>query len=76
MAMLSREHFPELRTWAFKVIGTDLASHVLEQARAGRYSQFEVNRGLPAKYLAKYFTKQGNDWVLDASVRAAACVMR
>ena len=48
-----------------EIIGTDLAEHVLEKARLGRYVQFEVSRGLPMKYLSSYFVKAGMDWQLS-----------
>ncbi|RLS26109.1 MAG: protein-glutamate O-methyltransferase CheR, partial [Planctomycetota bacterium] len=44
VAMLLAEHFPELRTWNVNFVATDLSEEVLERARAGRYSQLEVNR--------------------------------
>jgi chemotaxis protein methyltransferase CheR len=68
IAMLLMEHFEELSGWTITILGTDLSSAILERAQAGRYSQLEVNRGLPAKYLAKYFTRDGSDWVLSPQV--------
>ena len=48
VAMLIREHFPNLKTWNVQLVGTDLSEDVLSRARAGKFSQIEVNRGLPA----------------------------
>ncbi len=62
IAMTLREHFPQLATWNVRIVATDLADHVLTRARAGRYRQLEVNRGLPAQYLAKYFVRRGLEW--------------
>jgi len=50
-------------------LATDLAACVLERARAGRYMQIEVNRGLPAAMLVKYFTRVGLDWQLKEEIR-------
>jgi chemotaxis protein methyltransferase CheR len=68
IAMILKEHYPELRDWRITIIGTDLAANVLEKAKAGRYTQLEINRGLPARLLAKYFTKEGNDWVISRDI--------
>lgn len=69
IAMLLREHFPQLADWNISILATDLSPTVLAQARAGSYNQFEVNRGLPAPLLIKYFTKQGDRWVVNDSLR-------
>jgi chemotaxis protein methyltransferase CheR len=69
VSMLLHEHFPEVRSWQVKLLGTDLSSVVLERARAGVYTQFEVNRGLPARLLASYFERQGMNWRISARLR-------
>jgi chemotaxis protein methyltransferase CheR len=68
IALLLREHFPKLTDWIVQIHATDLAGHVLERARAGRYTQLEVNRGLPATYLVKHFSKEGVEWKLKDDV--------
>lgn len=70
IAMLLREHFPGLPNGRVKIFGTDLAESVVERARAGRFRQLEINRGLPAALLVKYFTRDGAEWTLDASIRS------
>jgi chemotaxis protein methyltransferase CheR len=67
--MLIAEHFPELLKWDIKFIATDLCRDVLDRARSGRYTQLEVNRGLPAKLLFKYFFRHGTDWELKEDLR-------
>lgn len=69
IAMLLREHFPQLAQWQVEIIATDLSPTVLQQAQAGRYNQIEVNRGLPASYLIKYFTQQNGAWVIKPEIR-------
>ncbi len=69
VCMTLREHFPELKDWNITFIASDLSKHMLERTRAGAYSQLEVNRGLPAKYLVKYFVKEGATWQVKPELR-------
>lgn len=59
IAMLIREDFPELASWDVKIIGTDISRSILAKAEKGEYNQLEVNRGLPARLLVKYFDRLG-----------------
>ncbi len=54
----------------FTVLGTDLSGAVLERARAGVYTQLEVNRGLPVSALVNHFDRAGTGWQVAADVRA------
>ncbi len=69
IGMTLREHFPELATWNVQITATDLNAAVLERAREAKYRQLEVNRGLPAQFLLKYFERQGAEWQLNANIR-------
>lgn len=69
IAMLIKEYFPELNGWNIKILATDIVEDVLDRARAGCYSQLEVNRGLPASMLVKCFHQSGNSWVLNDDIR-------
>jgi chemotaxis protein methyltransferase CheR len=63
------EHFPELQDWRIWLLGTDISAAMLNRCREGIYSQLEVNRGLPAHILNKYFSKNGTHWQIDAHIR-------
>lgn len=69
IAMLIMENFPQLAGWNIKILATDLADHVLERAREGRFRQLDVNRGLPVPYLLKYFERDGAVWQVKPEVR-------
>lgn len=59
IAMLIREQQHRFPSWNIHLVGTDLSSDVVNKARAGVFSQLEVNRGLPAPMLLRHFTKVG-----------------
>jgi chemotaxis protein methyltransferase CheR len=69
VAMTLREFFPQLQGWNLRIIASDLSSDVLARAIRGRYTQLEVNRGLPIKFLVKYFTRDGDDWQIREEIR-------
>jgi chemotaxis protein methyltransferase CheR len=69
VAMLIREHFPAILGWKLRIVASDISRDVLARARQGSYSQLEVNRGLPAPLLLKYFAKKDDRWQLKEEVR-------
>lgn len=70
LAILLRESAPLLSGWSVDILATDLSIEVLEKARAGLYSQFEVQRGLPVGLLLKYFAQVDERWEVAASIRS------
>ena len=70
VAMLLERRRAELAGWDVRILATDLSTAVLERARAGIYSQFEVQRGLPVKMLLDHFTKQGDAWAISPKIKA------
>lgn len=69
IAMLVRDSFPSNAS-NVKIIGTDLSSEMVNRCKTGKYSQLEVNRGLPANLLVKNFDRQGMDWIIKPELRA------
>ena len=70
LAMCIREMKEKLGGWRIEILATDLSTEVLEKARAGVYSQFEVQRGLPIQMLVKYFAQVGDTWQIAPDIRA------
>ncbi|EFO31582.1 chemotaxis protein methyltransferase 1 [Roseibium sp. TrichSKD4] len=70
LAICLKEMGPKLAGWRTRIVGTDLSAEVLEKAKAGLYSQFEVQRGLPIQLLLKYFEQKGDLWQIDAGIKA------
>ena len=68
LAMLLDEHLPA--GWTAEILATDISQGMVERVQAGRYSQVEMNRGLPAPMLVKHFTREGRDWVISPKLRA------
>ena len=70
LAMLIKERWLQLKEWKVEILGTDLSSEVLDRAKAGLYSQFEVQRGLPVQLLVKYFIKEGDQFRIKDDIRS------
>jgi chemotaxis protein methyltransferase CheR len=70
LAMCLKEMGAALAGWRVEILATDLSQEVLEKSKAGIYSQFEVQRGLPIQFLVKYFTQSGETWQVKPELRA------
>ena len=68
--MCLKEFGAALAGWRVEIVATDLSQGVLEKSKAGIFSQFEVQRGLPIQMLVKHFTQIGEMWQLNADIRA------
>jgi chemotaxis protein methyltransferase CheR len=69
LAMILSEMAAQLNGWKIEIVGTDLSSEILNRAKEGMYSQFEVQRGLPITMLVKYFSQIGDRWQINAKIR-------
>lgn len=70
LAMIVKSLGAALADFRVEILATDIAGEVLERAKAGLYSQFEVQRGLPIQLLVKYFTQAGEMWQIAPEIRA------
>lgn len=69
LAILLRQHFPELADWKVRLTASDVSHAALTRAREGSYSALEVNRGLPAPLLVRWFEKRGERWQVRDEIR-------
>jgi chemotaxis protein methyltransferase CheR len=70
LAMVLREFGAKLAGFRTEIIATDISADVLARAKAGIYSQFEVQRGLPIQLLVKFFSQVGETWQIAPEIRA------
>ena len=69
IAMVIREHFPQLADWNVEILATDISNEMLEKCSQGVYSQLEVNRGLPVTKLVRFFERDGMNWRAKKELR-------
>jgi chemotaxis protein methyltransferase CheR len=70
LALMLKERGAELNGWKIEIVGTDLSTEMVERAQSGEYSTFEVQRGMPAKLLVKYFKRNGDKWQVSDEIRS------
>ena len=67
--MLLKNSFPQLNTWKTNFSASDLSNQMLNRCKSGIYSQLEINRGLPAPLMVKYFERIGTEWQVKEELR-------
>ena len=70
LAMILHGLGPALAGWRVDLLATDIGKDVLEKAKSGVYTQFEVQRGLPIQQLVKHFNQTGDVWQIASDIRA------
>ncbi len=70
LAITLKEQGAKLAGWRYEIIATDISHDILDKAKNGVYSQFEVQRGLPIALLVKYFQKHEEQWQIKPEIRS------
>jgi len=68
--ILLAERFPQLKDWTIDFLATDISAEMIAKCQAGKYSQLEMNRGMPTPLLLKYFERDGLDWRVKQELRS------
>lgn len=69
IAMQIEEEAAKFSGWRIEILATDLSGEMIEKAKAGLFSQFEVQRGLPIQLLMKYFKQVEDRWQISDRLR-------
>jgi chemotaxis protein methyltransferase CheR len=72
IAMVVREMLPDTTKFDVTILGTDISDEVIAAASYGKYSKFEMDRGLPPDKLRRYFTPDGDGWKVKDELRVLA----
>ncbi len=67
--MLLKEYGAKLDGWHIDIIASDISQDIVDKAKKGIYTQFEVQRGLPVTMLVKYFKQEGEDWCINDDIK-------
>ena len=70
VAMILDAEFSEVASWKLDLHGTDLSTTVVDKARSGHFTALEINRGLPASHLVRYFRHEGGHYVIADALRS------
>ena len=72
IAIILHEMLPTLNGLSANILGTDISRAATEKARRGLYHQFEIERGLTPQQIEQYFSRQGDRWQINATIREMA----
>lgn len=72
IAMTIRDLIPDMSKFDVSILGTDISDAAIAGASYGKYTQFEMDRGMPAAKLHKYFTREGDSWRIKDELRSMA----
>lgn len=69
LAMMIRDADARWANWTVEIAATDVSDAAIARARRGRYTQFEIQRGLPVRTMLRWFQQDGDEWIVDPTLR-------
>ncbi len=75
IAMFLLERWPQLAHWDVEIVSSDIDTRILHRAQEGLYGKRAVQH-LPAAWLQKYFTREGEEWRISSALRDAVAFTR
>jgi chemotaxis protein methyltransferase CheR len=70
LAMMFAEESYKWKDWSVEIVATDISQTALNYAKAGIYSQFEIQRGLSVEWMLRYFSQDGTRWRISDNLRS------
>jgi chemotaxis protein methyltransferase CheR len=69
IAMILKDWEAKMPDWKIELVASDLSTEIIDKAKKGEYTQFEVQRGLPVQRLVKYFKQNGDKWLISDDIK-------
>ncbi len=69
LAMMLRNSSHRWDGWTFDILATDISEAAVARGRAGRFTRFEIQRGLPVRTMLNWFREEGEEWIIDPVLR-------
>ena len=69
LAMMFAEDPLRWAGWTIDIVASDVSESVIERARQGTYTQFEVQRGLGINQMIRWFEETPNGWRVAEALR-------
>jgi chemotaxis protein methyltransferase CheR len=76
IAITLHDLIPDIHAWDISILATDISDTAIRQASAGRYTAYEIERGMKAQALAQHFTNEGNYWKVKDEIRSLVSFQR
>jgi chemotaxis protein methyltransferase CheR len=70
LAMMFAEQPARWAGWQIDILGSDISSKAIATARAGLYTQFEIQRGISVAQMLNFFSETSGGWQANDRIRS------